>query len=686
MHILALICLTTSLVVASVPNDIHLQYASFLGGSLDDTASSVAADSQGNSYIAGTTYSPDFPLTSITFGFPSKDQACAFVTKIDHTGNSIIWSVCLAAAFGDRIAVDRTGAVYVLTHAGPNSTLTKLSPSADRIVYAKPILGSATALAIGQDGSVYITGSAGPDFQTTAGAYQTKLLPGTCHGGAGVGMIPYPCPDVFVTRFNQDGTLAYATFLGGSAPDTGRSIAVDSQGNAWVAGDTVSADFPVTSDALQSRFHGEVNLGPLSFGDAFVAKLDSTGARLLYSTFLGGSAADAATAITVDSLGSAYVAGGTQSSDFPTTPGALQRSYGGGTEMPSLSGGDAFVAKFSATGELVYSTFLGGPLQESATSIAVDVQGSVYVDAYPNVSTVNPIRLSVLSPDGSSIVHSAPVTGSFALDSQGALHYTGQTLGSLFFPSTSAFQRNFGGGIYDATALKIDFSQPTSPWISTIVNAAGMRSGTPSFYPVFDIAPGEIITVFGSGFDTSTKISIDGIAAPVIYLQSDQINAVTPFGISGPVARIAVQSSNQTVGPATMNVFDAVPALFTLDGSGKGQAAALNQDGTINSRENPAIRGSVVSVFMTGAGRMTPQPPDGSVWPISAPFATPVLSVGCNIGQVEYAGAAPGLVAGTVQLNILISTDVRPGSNVPVVVYAGNFASGFTGDTTVAIR
>jgi uncharacterized protein (TIGR03437 family) len=97
------------------------------------------------------------------------------------------------------------------------------------------------------------------------------------------------------------------------------------------------------------------------------------------------------------------------------------------------------------------------------------------------------------------------------------------------------------------------------------------------------------------------------------------------------------------------HVLDAVPALFTADEAGHGQAAILNQDGTVNSTTNPAAHGSVISVFMTGAGRMTPAQPDGSMGPLSAPFPVPVLGAACSLGQVLYAVAAPGLVAGAVR-------------------------------------
>ena len=158
--------------------------------------------------------------------------------------------------------------------------------------------------------------------------------------------------------------------------------------------------------------------------------------------------------------------------------------------------------------------------------------------------------------------------------------------------------------------------------------------------------------------------------------QSDQINAVVPFEVTGSVSKIMVQGAGQTLGPGMTEVFDAVPALFTIDGSGKGQAAILNEDGTVNSPSNAAPRGSVISVFMTGAGRLNPPQPDGSLGPLSPPFPAPVLGVGSSIGQVLYAGAAPGLIAGATQVNIRISGDTPPGDKAPVVVYIGNFASG----------
>jgi uncharacterized protein (TIGR03437 family) len=651
----------------------HVDYATFLGGSADEQPAGIAVDSAGNAYLVGTTTSPDFPLTSTGFGSAASGQGCAFVSKINPTGGGAVWSVCLANSKGNGVAVDANGNVYVLTNS---STVTKLTPAADKIVYAKTIAASATGIAADSGGNAYVVGSAVQGFQTTAGAYQPSLAPGTCYPRP---TTPVPCSDAFVMKLAADGSVAYATYLGGSGPDQANAVAVDSQGNAWITGQTVSPNFPTSPDALQTTFHGEVDLGPVQYGDAFVARLDPTGTKLLYSTYLGGSAPDAGLAIAVDTAGAAYVGGATQSADFPTTPGAFQRVYGGGDLIPSLAAGDAFVVKFNAPGSLAYATYLGGPQYESASVIGVDSQGDAYVTAFANTMTE-------LSPDGSKIVNSADLSGSLALDPEGGVYLTQASLGSVFFPSAGAMQTAFGGGTYDTTLVKIDFTNAPSVWIAAILNAAGLRSGTPSYFPVFDVAPGEIISIFGSGFDNTTRVLFDGTPVTVLYAASGQINAVVPFGVKGPATNITLQGAGQTFGPGTMNVLAAVPAIFTDDSSGKGQAAILNQDGSVNSASNPAARGSVISVFMTGAGRMTPPQADGSLGPMAPPFPATVLGAGCNLGQVLYSGAAPGLIAGAVQVNVQLSPSAGTGNSVPIVIYMGSYASGFMGDTTVAVQ
>jgi len=642
----------------------HIDYASYVGGSQDETAVAIAADADGNAYVTGTTDSPDFPLTSTAFGAPSTQHPCAFVSKVNPAGTGLVWSVCLAGMTPLGIALDSADNVYVLSF----QRIVKLSSEGNLIVYSRSFNREsvATAFAVDAVGNAYVVGST-TQLTTTPGALQPNLAPGACD---------YPgnaCPDGFVIKLAPDGSTVYATYLGGSGQDRARAVAADWQGNAWISGDTESPDFPLTRNALQSTFHGVVDLGA-QFGDAFVSELDPTGSKLLYSTYLGGSGADGGFAVAVDSTGAAYVAGYTQSPDFPITPGALQTTYTGPTNTPPAYSGSAFVTKFTASGALAYSTFAPGAV---ASEILVDSQADVYL---PDSAGLN-----VLSPDGSAIVRSIPVNGSMALDGQGSAYVTGTTQGYRFFSTQGAVQTKFGGG-YDATVIKLDFTGPQSALITSIVNAASQRTGLAEKNAMFDVAPGEIITVYGEGLDNTTRLLFDGIAAPILYVSSGQINAVVPFEVGPPVTTLTLITATQTFGQGRMNVYPVVPALFTADGSGKGQAAVLNQDGSINSPSNPAPRGSTISVFMTGAGAMTPRQPDGSVTPTMPPFPNVQLSVVSRIGQVTYAGAAPGLVAGAVQVNVQILPNLGMTGSVPLVLYVGGYASGFIGDTIVSLR
>jgi hypothetical protein len=202
-------------------------------------------------------------------------------------------------------------------------------------------------MAVDASGNAYITGeTTSHDFPTTPVAFQATLR---------------GYSDAFVSKLNPAGSaLLYSTYLGGRSDDAGRRIAVDASGNTYVSGATSSDNFPATPGAFQATFGGG--------WDAFVSKLNAAGTALIYSTYLGGSAGEGASAIVVDASGSAYVTGYTNSSDFPTTPGAFQTTSGG-----------AFVTKLYAAGSaLLYSTYLGGD-NVVGLAIAVDASGNTYI-------------------------------------------------------------------------------------------------------------------------------------------------------------------------------------------------------------------------------------------------------------------------------------------------------------------
>jgi Beta-propeller repeat len=255
--------------------------------------------------------------------------------------------------------------------------------------------------------------------------------------------------------------IVSATTLGESASSTGRAVAVDAEGNTYVTGDTASADFPV---------RGARRLAPRGARvAAFVAKLDPSG-RIVYATVLGGSRYSAGRGIAVDGAGRAYVTGATSSTDFPTTRGALQRSYGGGPF-------DAFVTVLDPTGRrLVYSTFLGDTHYDEANAIAVDGEGRAVIAGrtaspqFPRAGALRPpvdggAFVAKLDRSGSHLVFSAVFGGDdrgnhgntafgVAVDAAGSSYATGVT-NAASFPVAHALQGRLAGG-GDAFVVKID--------------------------------------------------------------------------------------------------------------------------------------------------------------------------------------------------------------------------------------
>jgi hypothetical protein len=296
-----------------------------------------------------------------------------------------------------------------------------------------------TAVAVDSGGNAYVSGyTYSTHFPVTPGAFQA-----TNHGGL----------DAFVAKLNPAGSgLVYGTYLGGSDQDYAQAIAVDPAGDAYVGGNTFSADFPATPGAFDTTFHGA--------SDAFVAKLDAAGSTLAYATYLGAPGLDYGRGIAVDGAGSAYLTGSTDDAAFPTTPGAFDTTFNGAT--------DAFVAKLTPDGSaLAYSTFLGGSAADQAVGIAVDAAGNAYATGntqspdFPTTpgvfdSTANGADdafVVKLRPNGGALSYGTYLGGSgddeggrIAVDGAGNAYVTGVTF-SANFPSTpGAFQTSLHGG------------------------------------------------------------------------------------------------------------------------------------------------------------------------------------------------------------------------------------------------
>ena len=333
-------------------------------------------------------------------------------------------------------------------------------------------------IAVDTSGNAYVTGQAwSTDFPTTPNALQPSF------GGSSGGSNSY----AFVTKLNSTGTaMVYSTYLGGTTSfDTGRGIDVDSLGNAYVVGNVTSIDFPMVNATIQPSSGGGT--------DIFVVRLNPTGNAIDYSTYLGGSSTESFGDIAVDISGNAYVTGVTYSTDFPTTVNTIQPSIGAGGFS------DAFVTKLNSTGTaIVYSTFLGGSLNDNGNDLAVDTSGNVYVTG--NTESINfPIANAIqtsnnggffgdafvtkLDATGTAIVYSTYLGGSeldrgndIAVDASGNTYVTGATWSTNFPTTANALQpSNAGGSNRDAFVTKLN---PAGAMVySTYLGGSGSENG-----------------------------------------------------------------------------------------------------------------------------------------------------------------------------------------------------------------
>ena len=584
--------------------DPALAYSTYLGGSSSDTATSIAVDEKGCAYVTGYTPSADFPVTKKAYQTANKAApnglTNAFVSKLSADGSSLVYSTYLGGSGvtdgntvlggdgGAGIAVDGQGNAYVAggtfsldfpttgnafqstNHDNVNNAgtgfVSKLSADGSTLLYSTYLGGSGippysdesasagdgvTAIAVDATGNAYLTGFAySLDFPVTAGAYQQE-------NKAKI----YFSDNAFVTKLNPSGSaLVYSSYLGGSslnpdgdgvnsAGDLGAGIAVDAAGNAYVAGQTFSRDFPTTADAFQ-----KVNYNtPLEQNTAFVTKMNSSGSGLVYSTYLGGHAAiiappppgygDMANAIAVDLEGDAFVTGQTYSSDFPVTKGAFQSS----DPEPNadyMGVGAAFVTKLAPSGSsLLYSTYLGGTGGDGGSGIAVDHDGRAFVignsystdfpvtanafqkhkwenaeGIYINVSKSS-VFMSELHPLGTSLLYSTYLGGSklqdyasaIALDAGGNAYLAGNSFAGDFPVTPSAYQKtnpSFTRSSLGSNVFIAKFAPASSQKITQIAltsNANPQRMGKDILFTA------HVTTAGGSGTPTGIiRFGIDG--------------------------------------------------------------------------------------------------------------------------------------------------------------------------------
>ena len=466
-----------------------LLYSTYLGGSGFDGGNAIAVDGAGSAYVTGYAGSTNFPTQS-PYQATFQGSQDAFVTKLAPAGNALAYSTYLGGSGYDQghgIAVDGAGSAYVTGDTSstdfPTQSpyqakfqgnydvfVTKLAPAGNALAYSTYLGGSGidwgNGIAVDGAGSAYVTGYTSSTNYPTQSPYQATYQGGTA--------------DAFVTKLTPAGNaLAYSTYLGGSGYDIGNGIAVDGAGSAYVTGSTTSTNFP-TQSPCQGTYGGN--------SDAFVTKLAPAGNALAYSTYVGGSVADAGYAIAVDAAGSAYVTGSTTSTNFPTQS-PYQGTFQGGIS-------DVFVTKLASAGNaLLYSTYLGGSGGDGGRGIAVDGAGSAYLTGFTT---------------------------------------------STDFPTQSPHQGAYQGGTYDAFVTKI-VSQFATSQIATITTVAGNGSPNPSIPNGSSAISAGIPNPFDLDVDGQNNLYFINGGYLIDRVDTTTVYRVSPAGTVSPAFTLAPQ-------------------------------------------------------------------------------------------------------------------------------------------------
>jgi len=567
---------------------------------------------------------------------------------------------------------------------------------AGQLIFASYLSGSTresgSFLQLAPDGALLVTGSTdSADFPVSRTALQA-VYAGPAAKPSGTSS--FNGGDFFASRIDATtGLLLASTYLGGPNADTAGDTALGADGSVyflpkWLG--SFSARMPATASALQPACQGDPCL------NAYVAHLSPSLDRLLYATYLPGTPTSSAK---LHSDGSVYYAG-YSTGGFPVTAGAYQQAPVGKE--------DAIVGRLDPSGsKLIFGTYIGGADTDWILRIAVAPDGSVWAAVSSFVQCCINIRnrLVRFDPNGQRLLADKPIdVGDLAVDTAGNLH---ATAAGPFTVGPDAFLGNTCG--LDLSYIKLspsgeqlfasylpfgtgsDFNGKSlrgSPILTTgggrfeVVEGqsmgvyAGCVLDAASFGNPDTISPGEIVTLFGSRMGPmdgiafrpqegrvptslgGTRVLVNGEPVPVLFASYGQVNAILPYSLQeGMRPKIQVES-NGSVGNELAGSFvqRARIALFRTDNTANPPAAALNEDGTVNSARNPAKKGSRVMLFGTGGGPTVPASAAGEITPLELrPLqygASARIAQSGPMLTVEFAGAAPGLLAGVIQINV----------------------------------
>ena len=589
-------------------------FSTYIGGDLVDNAYDVAVDSAGNAIVAGATYrgSGFAGLSGTPLGLSAVSDNNGFIVKLKADGSGPIWSALLPCPKLSAVALDPAGNVYAAGPTVSGAVVLKLNPAGTSLLYYSnipadpntPLTSDARTVGMSVDsaGAAYLAGSS-----VTLSVPEMRPIAGVQ-------------PNAWFAKVDAN------------PPQADLALSVSSDTATVVPGQVVTYTVTVANNGQAQA-------------EDIVISAAVTGAILACGASSQGQCSGGR--ITFSSI----AAGQTQTLTLLTSIG-------------SGRSGDKIVAQVSAS---TLSSDVNQDNNSASTSMTFN---------YASLSVSSNLQCSFRYNSSSQLLAS----GNF-------LNVAPNSIVAIEWPSpqiclgtTAVFQRwldgstdnprTFAIGTDSVNALAI-FGTLKTPLVSSggVTNAGS--------YANDGVSPGEIVTIFGFNLGgqlasgqlaggqlgtqiATTRVLFDGIAAPLVYAGSTTVSAIVPYDVAGKSStNMVVQANNASSPPMQLPVLDALPALLTTNASGTGQAAALNQDASVNSPSNPAHAGDVIVLFGTGEGLVAPIPANGAI--VGSPAPLPVLPVTVTIGgrsaRVLYAGGVPGEPAGVFQIN----AEIPPG-------------------------
>jgi hypothetical protein len=634
-----------------------ISYSTYVGGTGQSAVTALAADTAGNLYAAGWTEAVDFPVSNAIQAV-NAGGVDAFVFKLNPAGSTLLYATYIGGRGDDRatgIAVDSASGQIYLTGSTASTNfplvssirpalggsrdafVVKLNAIGNLMLYSTYLGGSGfdagTAIAIDASGNAYIAG----DTQSTDFPLLTPVQ--AVFGGK---------TDAFVTKLTSAGAISFSTYLGGTNDEHAGGIAADGSGNVYIAGGTLSTNFPLGAP-LQATNAGSQ--------DAFVAKISTSPAALVYSTYLGGIGGQAgspeqANAIAVDSTGSAYIAGVTNSANFPVTVGAFQTIFNGVQ--------DAFVVKLNAAGSAkAYSTYLGSSSFDWASGMVIDSSGNAYVAGYtssagfPVVGSVQTgfkglydAFVSKINPLGNGLTFSTMYGGTgadqanaVAVDPSGNMFIGGQT-SSLDLPLQGAIQSsNVGGSTGWVARLGVTAAPPPVPAANSVSPSSG-SGNTVTFTAQYAHPAGAAsLTTVALLLNTTSSLNF---ACYITYAPATNL-----FSLANDDA----STGGSSVSPGGASVQN---SQCTLNGAGSSAAlAGTNLTLGISLTFQPNFTGSkTVYLYAADASTNTGYLAKGT-WNVTVPAPMPSAD-----------SVSPNASSGATQVFTFVYSDTQSASNL----------------------